>query len=390
MRQKMSSVWWALVLILLAACEADSPIPTSPPITPASPPQPILPPPGPGPEIPLAPNWQSTVPFIFSPQEGMKRLPLPDGALGGAASAINNRGEIIGWYSFSGAAGIHAMLWSPADGFTDLHPSGMAGSSKAVAINEKGQVLINVNSGEFEGTVLWTPGGDRVVIAEPSRYGIVGRGLNDGGDVTGYRIDYAELVAPIDAIIWSRRDGIKVLPSFLAPGNSRGVAIDINNLGKIVGVDGWIEPGGVSQPVPTLWQENRRERVAADADETRCDKAPLDPIFDRILCGSWALAINDAGQIAGSIGMRAFVSTPGANTAFIDRAFLESTGTEKTVASGLNNRGDVVGMAISGIRASAFVWHSSGFVELLPTLEGRSASRATGINDGGQVVGFAH
>lgn len=316
----------------------------------------------------------------------MKRLPLPGDALGGAASAINNRGEIIGWYAFNGTPGIHAMLWSPANGFIDIHPSGMAGSSKAVAINEKGQILINLTSGEFEGTVLWTPGGDTVVIAEPSRYGVVGRGLNDGGDVTGYRIDYAELVAPIDAITWSRRDGIKVLPSFLEPGNSRGMAADINNFGKVVGVDGFIEPGGVALPVPTLWHENVRDRVAPATIESNCHKAPLDPIFDRILsCGSWALAINDAGQIAGSIGMRAFRSTPGADAAFID-----SMVTDKTVAGGINSRGDVTGMMISGIRARAFVWHATGFVEILPTLDGRSESRATGINDGGQVVGFSH
>lgn len=222
----------------------------------------------------------------------MQQLPLPGGALGGAASAISNRGEIIGWYAFNGPPGIHAMLWSPSNGFIDIHPSGMAGSSKAVAINEKGQILINVNSGEFEGTVLWTPGGDAAVIAEPSRYGVVGRGLNDGGAVTGYRIDYAELVAPIDAITWSRRDGIKVLPSFLEPGNSRGMAADINNLGKVVGVDGFIEAGGVALPVPTLWDGNVGDRVAAATKESNCYKAPLDPIFDRILsCGSWALAI---------------------------------------------------------------------------------------------------
>ncbi|MEO8193414.1 MAG: hypothetical protein ABI681_06155 [Gemmatimonadales bacterium] len=82
--------------------------------------------------------------------------------------------------------------------------------------------------------------------------------------------------------------------------------------------------------------------------------------------------------------MRAFRSTPGA-----DAAFIESMGTEKTVASGINNRGDVTGMMISGIRASAFVWHASGLVEILPTLDGRFESRATGINDSGQVVGFA-
>ncbi|HEX2723780.1 MAG TPA: hypothetical protein VHM24_12765 [Gemmatimonadaceae bacterium] len=320
----------------------------------------------------------------------MKQLPLPDGALGGAASAINNRGEIIGWYAFNGRPGMHAMLWSPANGFMDIHPPGMAGHSQAVAINEKGQILINVSSAEFEGSVLWTPGGESVVIDyQPSRYGVVGRGLNDRGDVTGYRIDYAELVAPMDAITWSSRDGIRVLPSSAAQGYSRAMAIDINNFGKAVGVDGWVEPGGVAQPVPTFWEENRRERVAADVEPGKCSKAPLDPIFDRILCGSWALAINDAGQIAGSIGMRAFVSTPGEKTAFIDADFAEATGMEMTVAGGINNRGDVIGMAISGIRARAFVWYASGFTELLPTLGSRSESRATGINDRGQVVGFA-
>lgn len=385
MRHRTSSKWWCPVFIVLAACDARGPrIPTGPTALPEIPSQPIPPASSPGPATPSAPNWQSTIPFVWTPQQGIRVLPLPEGALGGAASGINNRSEIIGWYSFNGLPGIHAMLWSAANGFIDLHPPGMAGSSKAVAINEKGQVLINVNSGDFEGSVLWTQAGATAVIGYQSfRYGVVGRGLNDNGDVAGHRIDYGELVAPIDAITWSHADGIKILPSFLESGESRGMAADINNFGEIVGVDGSIEAGGIGLPVATVWRVNVRSPVPATIGEQSCGKAPLDPVFDRILsCGSWALAINDAGQIAGSIDLRAFRFTPASGTTFIESE-------AKTVAAGINSRGDIAGLMVSGIQAHAFVWHSSGVVEVLPSIRGRSESRATAINDSGQVVGFA-
>ena len=101
-----------------------------------------------------------------------------------------------------------------------------------------------------------------------------------------------------------------------------------------------------------------------------------------------ALDINDAGQVVGIAGNRAFLWKNGTGT---DLGAL-GTGLAGT-AFGLNEAGQVVGHAAlttppSG--AHAVLWSNGAKTDLTPDLPPNQAAAGTGINEAGQVVGNIH
>jgi len=101
---------------------------------------------------------------------------------------------------------------------------------------------------------------------------------------------------------------------------------------------------------------------------------------------SFATAINNRGQVVGSLGNSAL----GLEHAFLfDKGVMTDLGTlpggHASDASAINNRGDVVGTSSTATGAHAFLY-KDGVMTDLGTLGG-SMSEATGINDRGEVVG---
>jgi len=96
-----------------------------------------------------------------------------------------------------------------------------------------------------------------------------------------------------------------------------------------------------------------------------------------------AARINDHGQIAGTDeGVAALWDGRG-----VVRLGVADPADTYSYATGLNDRGTVVGTSGSfGGRSRAFVW-SQGVLRVLPDLGGDAG--ASGINDAGQVVGYA-
>lgn len=135
----------------------------------------------------------------------------------GVAIDINNRGEVIGSGDVYGGTAMHAFLWR--DGvMRDLGTLGGRQSS-AIAINDRGQVLgvSDTGSGTYWHAFLWEDGRMRDL-------GVTSvAGLNNRGDVIG-GADHAYLL----------RQGVRLDLGTL-PGGTFSEAHAINNLGWVTG-----------------------------------------------------------------------------------------------------------------------------------------------------------
>jgi probable HAF family extracellular repeat protein len=96
-----------------------------------------------------------------------------------------------------------------------------------------------------------------------------------------------------------------------------------------------------------------------------------------------AVDVNDAGQVVGIAGNRAFLWQNGTKTD------LGSLGGSAS-ALALNERGDIVGysrLTTTQPGAHAVLWSNGGITDLTPDLSSNQGASATGINEVGQVVG---
>ena len=264
------------------------------------------------------------------------------GTLGGTfgqANALNNSGSVVGFATLPGDTESHAFLWSKGT-TSDLGTFGGPNSSAAF-INERGEV---VGSAETS-----TP--------DPLGENFCGSNL---------------ICLPF---LW--QDGIMVpLPTL---GGNNGVAIGINSRGQVAGQaeNTTPDPTCPSPPVrlefrPVIWEKGEIEQelptIGGDPD------------------GS-VQAINDNGQAVGNTGnctsaLHAVLWTKGTPT---DLGTLSGL---LLMPLGINNRGQIVGFAVSSDFSvfSAFLWQN-GVATELGTLPPDVFSLAFGINDKGQIVG---
>lgn len=243
------------------------------------------------------------------------------------AYGINNNGQIVG-YSDT-AAGQRAFLYSNGT-MTDLGiPAGGYGSY-AVDINDSSQVV---------GVAATADGYQRAFL------------YNNGAmtDVGAYSANYP-----------------------------RSVASAINSIGQIVGE---VSPANGTTGHAFL---------NSNGTLTMIDQNSFPPFST--LSYSNALDINDSGQVVGA----ASVNAPNGISSF-SFAFLYSNGvmtnlgtlpnSTSTYATGINNIGQIVGVAdsVNGY-AHAFLY-SHGVMTDLGTLPNSQNTFANAINDSGQVVG---
>ena len=302
------------------------------------------------------------------------------GTLGGnasAATAINTPGQVTGWSTTAGGA-TRAFLYS-AGTMTDLGTLQGGSFSTGAALNDLGQVVgsSGINAfgpmfQEFTQGFLWENGSMRSLGALHCpcsfnrRYGTSAAfAINGQSQAVG---DSETLRGAMfrHAFLW--QNGAMQDIGGGAGSFSISAAYGINVLSQVVGVfDGraFLWENGVRQDLGTL---------------------PLH-------VSSTARAINEAGQIVGES-----VSVTGLES----RAFLwlggvisdlgTLAGDPSSDALAINAHGQVVGR--SGTRdgsvSRAFLWHNGTMRDLnspISMLAGWIFKSATGINDGGQIVG---
>jgi probable HAF family extracellular repeat protein len=286
---------------------------------------------------PVAPHWSppssANRDFVITGATDLGTL----GGRSGSAFGLNDLGEIVGMSAIGNfSEDPHPFLWTSQSGMGDLGTFGGA-FGQAKGINDMGQVVGVVSSPDnAEHAFLWTPSAP--------------------GGTTGEMVD------------------IGGLPG----GGSQTIALGINGLGQIVGID---MVAGVGHAY--VWTPER-------------PGAPVGAVTD-ISGGlaSSANAINDIGQVAGTAQFQT-----GSAFLWSARSGMVSLGTlpgaTSSEAFGINNAGQVVGAAYDGFgrdHPRAFVWTPSSAGATTGILADLSAvvgfpSTATGINDIGQVVGY--
>ena len=192
---------------IVGNAETDTPDPTCPP-----------------------PQVLQSLPVIWKNGE-IHELPTLSGDPDGSASAINDRGQIVG-ASANCTTPFHAVLWQN-DTVTDLGSLGGSMGNFATNINNRGQVigLSDLPGDQTNDAFLWTEGnGMKDLGTLPGDVGSGAFGINENGQVVGLGSR---------AIFW--QNGTLTDLNTLIPGPPFSplyllFAYDINSNGEIVGV----------------------------------------------------------------------------------------------------------------------------------------------------------
>lgn len=268
------------------------------------------------------------------------------GTLGGTfgyAGGLNIRGSVVGGSTLPGDSAQHAYFWRNGQ-MTDLGTFGGPDSDAGFPPNDRNQVA----------------GSAETSLPDPL-----------GEDYCGFGTFLTCL-----PFIW-QNGSMTPLPLL---GGNNGLAFEINNWSVIAGEaenatpDDTCIPPRVLHTQPVFWSKGQVHQL---------------PILPGDTKGS-ALAINDLGQMAGRSGTCSVPGLHAVfwqNGRVQDMGNLG--GTRGNSPTGINIWGQVAGIShVSGDETShAFLWDKRSGMKDLGTLPGDFFSSADGLNDLGQVVG---
>lgn len=341
------------------------------------------------------------------------RYTLTDlGALGpnGQPFSITNNGLIGGTSVLTGAAEHAVLFYKGQKG--DLATPGLGGQNSVVySATERGQAVgqaetstSDPNGEDFCGfKALGQPAAGTTCLAFLWQYAVMtplptlggsnGTALqvNKSGTVAGYAENTTvdpNCTAPqklqFKPVIW--QDGeVQALPT--SSGDLEGAAYGINDSGQVIGASGPCAPlsiftGLYMQPLHALLWETGTVTDLGSLGGTGQGN------------GIFAHAINNQGQVVGYSDLRgnanfhAFLWARA--TGMQDLGTL--TGDVNSVANGLNDAGDVVGVSLdANFNPRAFLSENGTMTDLntlIPANSPLSLMLACGINSSGQIVGF--
>jgi probable HAF family extracellular repeat protein len=283
------------------------------------------------------------------------------------ATAVNNRGEVVGYGHVHGFE--QGFAWTKAGGIVGLGTlPGAVGVAMPTAINDAGQVVGRQGDRGF----TWTRTGGMVDIGNLGESGSTApEAISGSGQVVGR--------SGTDAFSWTRGGGMVNLGAL--PGRSGGDAHAVNGHGQVVGYSGgsgderafsWTSSGGM-----------------VDLGALPSDRGV-----------SGATAVNDNGQVVGSSDKGGDLHpdmpgpTPGSDpfswTAAGGMVDLGNpSGHNFGRANAVNDSGQVVGSAQTehAFHTQAFSWTASDGLILLETLPDGFQDEAVDVNSVGQVAG---
>ena len=207
----------------------------------------------------VAPQKLQFRPVLWGPgRDEMREMPLIAGDSDGAATAINDRGQVVGisgdcGFAVGGVSARHAVLWDHGNAIELVNPNGAPFWNTPMMINEHGDVV-----------------------------GFAGVPGDAGGALT-------------PPFIWTRKGGWTFLP--LLAGDIAGVATSINRHRQVVGYSN----DASNNFHPWIWQDGVTRNLNDLIEPGSALTGPILLAFD----------INDRGVITGTSATgQAFVATP--------------------------------------------------------------------------------
>jgi probable HAF family extracellular repeat protein len=292
------------------------------------------------------------------------------GTLGGMnsqATAINHRGQVVGFSTLEGEAITRAFLWE--DGvMTDLGSLGGT-FSKANDINNRGQA---VGASEITGNAarhaaLFDRHGITDLGAFPASLVGAAFGIDNGDDIFGGSTTQgSSRSGPFHAAQF--KDGVGIDLGTL--GGPTSFAAGVNNRGQAVGRADL--PGGFSRAV--IFSEG----VITDLGTLPGGTA------------SFGRAINNRGEVAclSDTAGGAFHACLWRHGVMTDLGTIGGTFSD---SAGINNRRQIVGTStVAGGQQHAYLFSKGKMTdlnELIPADSGWTLVAATGINDAAEIVG---
>jgi probable HAF family extracellular repeat protein len=281
------------------------------------------------------------------------------GPAGSSSNGINDHGDVAGTTLQLDGVTTHAFLWRKGV-TTDLGTIGGPDSNPFFGPSERGQVVGQAETSSPDplgedfcahGTqltclpFLWHDG---VMMPLPTLGGNNGSGygMNNRGDVVGTAENAvpdstctSPQVLKAEPVIWEKGEA-RQLPTI--SDDPDGVAFRINDRGQVVGAS-------TNCIIPfhaVLWQRNARDGEHGRASDT----------------SNWT--VTDLGNLGGAMN---------------------------NVAEGINDQGIVVGFSdlLGDSLVHAFIWKNGTITDLGTVPGGDVQSLAFGINNKGQVVGLS-
>ena len=195
----------------------------------------------------IAPQLLQFLPVLWGPRRAqITALPLVPGDSAGAATALNDRGQVVGisgscGFAVGGPTGKHAVLWDNGTPTVLVNPNGAPYWNTPMMISERGDVVgfagaPNDAAGNFTPPFMWTREQGWVFLPLlAGEIAGVATSINAGRQVVGYSND-----ANGNFHAWIYQDGVvRNLNDLIEPGSGLTgpiqLAFDINDQGAITG-----------------------------------------------------------------------------------------------------------------------------------------------------------
>jgi uncharacterized membrane protein len=190
--------------------------------------------------------------------------------------ALNNRGEVAGWVTTTTSGGTfpHAATWRSGE-VTRLPETDSTFSSLASALNDRGVIVGRIDEWTVGWGAVWQGGALSMLGDMEGELNVSPLAINNRGQIAV--VDYLGR-----AFLWSADAGFLQAQLPALPGGNSPVPADVNDSGHAAGWDNTGYPGGQSTQRAVLWRDETVEFLGTLPGMSDSHANALDG-FDRVV-----------------------------------------------------------------------------------------------------------